>query len=144
MKNDRRVPFDWWIIAFFHVQCHQPWNFWNLMFWVLVEYWGNLPFVGSWMGKSLHMFYWYLFFWGEVFSVLLKIQDAYTCSSRSKEVDCRWLFNCLILIILLYNWSVERCQQLVWLYSNLHSCYRNWLWGRRRLWFHTQCIGEQE
>ena len=62
MDTDRRVSFDWWISAFCNVQFYQPWHCWNLLFQMLVNYWDDLPIVGSGMEQSLQMFYRYLVF----------------------------------------------------------------------------------
>ena len=90
MDTDRRVPFYWWFPALFYVKCYQPWRCWNLLLWMLVDYWGNLLLFWSWIGKSLHMFYWYLFFCASFWVFCWKVRVHVYCCSRVKEVDCHW------------------------------------------------------
>ena len=142
METDRRVLFDWKIIAFCHVKCYQSWRFCNLLFRMLVDYWGDILLVGSWMGQSLHMFYRHLFFCARFWVFRWKFRMHVHFRSRVEEVGCHWLFYCLLLRIIFRHWAVERGQKWVWVDSNAQSCDRNLLWGRRRRWFRTQCKGE--
>ena len=50
------------ILACFHVKYYQPWHCWNLLFYMLIDYWDDVLYVRSWMRQILHMFYRYLFF----------------------------------------------------------------------------------
>ena len=143
MDTDRRVSFDWWIIEFCNVQFYQPCHFWNHLFQMLVDYWYDLPIVGSVMEQSLHIFYRYLVFCAKFWVFHWKFRMRVCCRSRGKEVYWRWLFCCLLLKSLFHNWDVERGHKLVWVDSNVQLCYRDWLWGRRRWWFRTQCIGDK-
>ena len=142
METNIRVPFYWWIISFCHAQCYQSWSCCNLLFQILDDYWGNLLLVGLWMGQSLHMFYWYLVFRAKFWVFRWKFRMRVHCRSRGKEVGCHWLFDCLLLQIILRRWYVEWGQQRVWVDSNTESCDWNLLWGRSRWWFRSQCKGE--
>ena len=75
MDNDRRFPFDWWIISFCHVQFYLPCCYLNLMFRMLVDYWDDLIIVKSWMG---------------IFCILLSIsgflQQVLSVSLKSTDV----------------------------------------------------------
>ena len=92
MKTDRRVSFDWWILAFCHVKYYQPWRCWNLLFWTLVEYWVDLLLVGSWMGQSLRMFYQYVIFCAWFWILRWKSHIHVYCCCRGEEVDCHKYF----------------------------------------------------
>ena len=109
------------MLAFFHVKCYQSWRCFNLLFRMLVDYWGDLLLVGSWMGQSLYMFYWYLFFCARFWVFPWKVRIHVNFRSRGKEVGCHWLFHCLLLQIIFRHWSVERGQQWVWVGSNVRS-----------------------
>ena len=107
MGNDRRVPFDWWILLFCHVQWYQPWRYWNNQFHMLVDYWYNILLVGSWMGKSLHIFYPYLVFRAKFWLFLWKFRMHARCRRKGEEVYFHLLFNCFLLWSRFRHWVVE-------------------------------------
>ena len=142
IETGRRVPFDWLIIDFFCVQFYQLWHCWNLMLWMLADYLDDDLLVGSWMVNGLRMLYQYLVFCARFWVFHWKVRIHAHCCSRGNEVDCRWLFHCLLQKSIFRHWVVGRGQWLVWMDSNVQLCGQNWLWDWSMWWFPTQCIGE--